>query len=98
MALQEHFSSNAPPFTDKALLGPARVIGLALVPNPLLMLVIYEFAIGTSDIPWGEALKGRPLGKSTESGKMYFSQHTQHSEKVQKALGSCRCVVMLRRG
>lgn len=28
MALQEHFSSNAPPFTDKALLGPARVIGL----------------------------------------------------------------------
>lgn len=28
MALQEHFSSNAPPFTDKALPGPARVIGL----------------------------------------------------------------------
>lgn len=51
------------------------------------MLIIYKYAIGTSDIPWGDALKGRPLGKST-GGKMYFSLHNQHSEKVQKALGS----------
>jgi hypothetical protein len=52
------------------------------------MLIIYKYAIGTSDIPWGEVLKGRPLGKSTESGKIYFPSYNQHSEKVPKALGS----------
>lgn len=48
------------------------------------MLLIYKYAIGISDIPWGEALKGRQLEKPTESGQdIFFSAQSTFRESTE---------------
>ena len=48
------------------------------------MLLIYKYAIGISDIPWGEALKGRLLEKPTESGQdIFFSAQSTFRESAE---------------
>lgn len=48
------------------------------------MLLIYKYAIDISDIPWGEALKGRRLEKPTESGQdIFFSALSTFRESAE---------------
>lgn len=47
------------------------------------MLMIYEYAKGIRDIPWGEALKERLREKSTESGQdIFFSTQSTFRESA----------------